>query len=82
MCIQIENAVYKLDLQETKCIRLFIPNLSKTEKHIFHKILQLPLIPEYIYIYIYTNTSVWAGCDTRSIFKHSLIGLNSKFAFS
>ena len=32
--------------------------------------------------YVCTNPSVWAGCDTRSIFKRSLTGLNSEFSFS
>ena len=39
----------------------------------------------YIYIYIYvrtTNSSAWDGCDTRSIFKQSLTGVNSEFSFS
>ena len=31
-------------------------------------------------IYIYTNTSAPAGYDTRSIFKHSITGLNSEFS--
>ena len=34
-----------------------------------------------IYIYIYTNSSVQARCDTRSMLKWSLIGLNSKLSF-
>ena len=36
----------------------------------------------YIYIPIFTNPSVQAGYDTRSIFKRSLTGLNSEFSFS
>ena len=36
----------------------------------------------YIYIYIFTNPSVRAGYDTRSISKRSLIGFNSEFSFS
>ena len=28
------------------------------------------------------NPSAWVGYDTRSIFKQSLIGLNSEFSFS
>ena len=37
----------------------------------------------YIYTYIiFTNPSARAGCDTRSIFKRSLAGLNSEFSFS
>ena len=35
----------------------------------------------YIYIYIYTHPSSQAECDTRSIFKPGLMGLNSKFSF-
>ena len=36
-----------------------------------------------ILTYIYTlNSFPWAGCDTRSIFKWSLTGLNSEFSFS
>ena len=31
-----------------------------------------------MYIIIFTNPSAWAGYDTRSIFKRSLTGLNSK----
>ena len=31
---------------------------------------------------IFTNPSALAGYDTRSIFKRSLIGLNSEFSFS
>ena len=33
-------------------------------------------------IYVFTNSSLRAGCDTRSIFKRSLTGLNSEFSFS
>ena len=35
-----------------------------------------------IYHIIFTNLSARAGWDTRSIFKRSLKGLNSEFAFS
>ena len=46
----------------------------------------------YIYIYIYvcvcvcvcvcfTNPSAWAWCETKSIFKWSLTGMNLKFSF-
>ena len=35
----------------------------------------------YIYIYIYTNPSTRAGCDTKSIFKWGSTGLNSEFSF-
>ena len=31
---------------------------------------------------IYSKTASQAGCDTRSIFKWSLTGLNSEFSFS
>ena len=31
---------------------------------------------------IFTNPSARVGCDTRSIFKRSLTGLNSEFSFS
>ena len=31
--------------------------------------------------YVFTNPSTRAGCDTRSIFKQSLTGLNSEFSF-
>ena len=31
---------------------------------------------------IYPTTSLWAGCDSRSIFKQSLTGLNWEFSFS
>ena len=34
------------------------------------------------HIYMFTNPSTRAGYDTRSIFKRSLTGLNSKFSFS
>ena len=33
-------------------------------------------------LFIFTNPSVRAGYDTRSIFKRSLTGLNSEFSFS
>ena len=33
-------------------------------------------------MYVLTNPSKWAGCDTRSIFKEFLTGLNSEFSFS
>ena len=33
-------------------------------------------------MFIFTNLSAQAGCDTRSIFKQSLIGLISEFPFS
>ena len=32
--------------------------------------------------YVFTNPSVRAGCDTGSIFKLNLTGLNSEFSFS
>ena len=35
-----------------------------------------------IYIHVYANPSPRAGCNTRSIFKQSLTGLNSEFSFS
>ena len=35
-----------------------------------------------LFIFIFTNPSARAGCDTRSIFKRSLTGLNSEFSFS
>ena len=41
--------------------------------------LMLNSLYSYIYIYIYTNPSVQAGCDIRSISK-SLTGLNSEFS--
>ena len=31
------------------------------------------------FMYVFTNPSTWAGCDTMSIFKQSLTGLNSEF---
>ena len=33
----------------------------------------------YKYIYIFTNVSAWAGCDTRSLFMRNLTGLNIGF---
>ena len=36
----------------------------------------------FAYFIIFTNPSARAGYDTRSIFKGSLIGLNSEFSFS
>ena len=33
-------------------------------------------------IYVFTKPSTQAGCDTRSIFKQSLTGLNPEFSFS
>ena len=55
----------------------------------------LPVIKnsKYIYLYIYwaffictiyvfSNPATWAGCDTRSISKLNLKGLNSEFSFS
>ena len=33
-------------------------------------------------MYLLTNPSTRAGCDTRSMFKWSLTGLNSEFSFS
>ena len=31
---------------------------------------------------VFTNSSAQTGCNTRSIFKRSLTGLNSEFSFS
>ena len=31
--------------------------------------------------YVFTNSSIQTGCNTRSIFKQSSTGLNSKFSF-
>ena len=36
----------------------------------------------YIWLSVFTNVSSWTGCDPRSIFKQSLIGMNSEFSFS
>ena len=36
----------------------------------------------YIYIYIYSNPLLQSGCNSKSIFKRSLTGLNSEFSFS
>ena len=36
----------------------------------------------YVFVYIFTNPSAQAGCDTRSIFKRILTGLNSESSFS
>ena len=44
--------------------------------------LAVELTSNTLYICIFTNPSAWAGYDTRSIFKRSLIGLNSEFFFS
>ena len=33
-------------------------------------------------IQVFTNPSLPAGCNTRSVFKCSLTGLNSEFSFS
>ena len=35
-----------------------------------------------VFLIIFINPSARAGCDTRSIFKRSLTGLNSEFSFS
>ena len=35
-----------------------------------------------IIIILFTNPTAWVGYDTGSIFKRSLIGLNSDFSFS
>ena len=40
------------------------------------------LIYTYTMYILFTNPSVRAGYDTRSIFKRSLTGLNSEFSFS
>ena len=34
-----------------------------------------------VLLYVFTNSFVPIRCDTRSIFKRSLIGLNSEFFF-
>ena len=36
----------------------------------------------WVYMYVFTNSSARAGCDTRPIFKGSLPDFNSKFSFS
>ena len=33
-------------------------------------------------VQIYPTSWSWAGCDTRSIFKQSAVGLNPEFFFS
>ena len=35
----------------------------------------------WVSINTHTNPSTWAGCDTRSVFKRSLTGFNSKISF-
>ena len=35
-----------------------------------------------LYIYIYPTPPPWEGCDTKSIFKQSIAGLNSRYSFS
>ena len=42
----------------------------------------MPLGVYVTYLQIFTNPSAWAKCDTRSILKRSLTGLNSVIYFS
>ena len=35
----------------------------------------------YMYVYVFTYPSALAGCDTWSVFKLSLAGLNAEFSF-
>ena len=42
----------------------------------------IPKVKKLPYPILFTNPSARAGYDTRSIFKRSLTGLNSKFSFS
>ena len=42
----------------------------------------MAILVKKLLITIFTNPSIRAGYDTRSIFKQSLAGLNSEFSFS
>ena len=57
---------FEFELQSRKCLYFQINNFVNGMN---------PLI-------IFTNPTVLAGYDTRSIFKQSLTGLNSEISFS
>ena len=50
---------------------------------IYHPVFKFlsPLLYVCACIYIYTNPFTLARCNTRSIFKYTLTGLNSEFSF-
>ena len=58
--------------QDTHTCHYHVPNVSET-LYLYLK--------NHHYIYL-LNPSARAGCDTRSIFKRSLTGMNSVFSFS
>ena len=62
-------------------------NFTRFELFSYQKFNDTPLFMKYIMcvclcVVLFTNPSARAGYDTRSIFKRSLIGLNSEFSFS
>ena len=71
--IRKEKARWELHKNATHC---FEQILEATR----YKTLAVHLLTSHLTLF--TNPSAQAGCDTRSIFKRSLTGLNSEFSFS
>ena len=62
-------------------VKLRFPEGNIDYFDIVARVLQGHTLSPYLFI-IFNNPSARAGYDTRSIFKRSLIGLNSEFFFS
>ena len=63
------------------CLNISIKIVNRVNtRNLFSLVRKLKGIRLRIYIYIY-NPSPRAECGTRSIFKRSFTGLNSKFSF-
>ena len=61
---------------------MFIDNIKAFAQYEKELEILIQTVTIYSQDIIFTNPSARAGCDTRSIFKRSLTGLNSKFSFS
>ena len=74
----IEISIYIKGMKEIIIIIIIIIIIAVSPTPV--KVHQLTLVI-IIIIIIFTNPSARAECDTRSIFKRSLTGLNSEFSF-
>ena len=65
-------------------VRLYHPTYTRETPVMFCKLDEKTYKSEFevTHLYIFTNPSTRAGCDTRSIFKLSLTGFDSEFSFS
>ena len=61
---------------------MILKSVVENGKEISDTMRLAPLFIKIFLLIIFTNPSARAGCDTRSIFKRVLTGLNSEVSFS